>query len=236
MARVIFPAAFRTFAHRGQRQFHRQLHRHQRHHQEPAGTLSLSGVNTYTGNTTVSDGTLALTGGNALSNSGILLIVSPGVVDVTGSETVNELYINGTQQAAGNYTNSNPAFTGSGTLIVLSGPVGGYSTWASTYVEGQAANLDFDGDGIDNGAEFFMGTAGNAFTPNPQPVAGVITWPVAGVSGASAIVEVSSNLSVWTNAAVTYPGSVDTSNPAQIQFTLPTGAGKIFARLTVTIP
>ena len=202
-----------------------------------ADTFTLSGVNTYSGNTTVSDGTLALSGGSALSDSGILAIVSPGVVNLTGNETVDQLFIGGVQQPAGNYTSSNPRFTGSGTLIVLNGSAGNtYSSWASTNVNNQASNLDFDGDGIDNGAEFFMGTAGNAFTPNPQPIAGVITWPVAaGTTGASGIVEVSTNLSSWTNAATTYPGSVNISNPAQIQFTVPTGAGKLFYRLSVTI-
>ena len=34
---------------------------------------------------------------------------------------------------------------------------------------------------------------------------------------------------------MTYPGSVNTSNPAQIQFTVPTGQGKLFYRLTVTV-
>jgi hypothetical protein len=122
------------------------------------------------------------------------------------------------------------------TGVLTVGPAAaGYTAWASINAGGQTPDQDFDGDGIDNGAEYFMGTAGNAFTPNPQPVAGVITWPVAGVSGASGIVEVSSDLSIWTNAAVTYPGSVDTSNPAQIQFTVPTGAGKLFYRLSVTV-
>jgi autotransporter-associated beta strand protein len=120
---------------------------------------------------------------------------------------------------------------------VLSVPAAGgdYTTWANDNVEGQAANLDFDGDGLGNGVEYFMGTDGAAFTANPQPVVGVITWPVAGVSGATAIVEVSNNLSGWEDAAINYSGNLDTSNPAQIQFTLPTGAGKIFARLSVTI-
>ena len=201
------------------------------------GTLTLSGNNTFSGNATVSGGVLALSGGSAIPDSGILLINSPGVVNLTGTETVDQLFIGGTQQPAGNYTSSNPAFTGGGTLIVLNGCPGGttYATWATTNVNNQASNLDFDGDGIDNGAEFFMGTAGNAFTPNPQPVAGVITWPVAaGTTGASAIVEVSTNLSDWTNAAVTYPGSVSDGS-SQIQFTVPAGAGKLFYRLSVTV-
>jgi autotransporter-associated beta strand protein len=200
------------------------------------GTLTLSGNNSFSGNTTVSGGTLALSGGSAIDDGGILLINSPGVVQLTSNETVSELFIGGSQQPAGSYTSSNPAFTGPGTLTVLNGAAaGGFTDWANTYVGGQAPGQDFDHDGIDNGAEYFMGTAGNAFTANPQPVAGVITWPVAGVSDATAIVEVSNDLSNWTNAAVTFPGSVDTSNPTQIQFTVPTGQGKLFTRLTVTV-
>ena len=111
----------------------------------------------------------------------------------------------------------------------------GYGTWANDNVEGQASNLDFDNDGIDNGAEYFMGTAGNAFTANPQVVAGQITWPRAsGTTIASFKVEVSTDLGIWTDASVTYPGSVDTTNPNQVVFTLPTGLPKIFARLSVT--
>jgi hypothetical protein len=110
-----------------------------------------------------------------------------------------------------------------------------YASWATTNAGGQTAGEDFDGDGIGNGVEYFMGTPGDEFTTNPSVVSGAITWPRAsGTSISSFKVEVSSNLSGWTDASITYPGSVNTSNPAQVVFTLPTGENKIFARLSVT--
>ena len=202
------------------------------------GTQVLSGNNTYTGYTTVSDGTLALSGGSAILDSGILVINSPSVVNLTGNETVGQLFFGDLQLAAGNYTNSShPSyFTGSGMLIVENGPVGDYATWANDNVEGQAANLDFDGDGLGNGVEFFMGTDGAAFTANPQLVAGVITWARAsGTIIGSFMVEVSSNLVDWTDASATYPGSVDTTSDLnEVVFTTPTGEDKLFVRLSVT--
>jgi hypothetical protein len=113
---------------------------------------------------------------------------------------------------------------------------GGYDGWKGANAGGQTAGEDFDGDGIDNGAEYFMGTAGNAFTANPAPASGKITWPRAsGTTISSFKVEVSTNLNGWTDASVTYPGSVDTTtNPNEVAFTLPTGLPKIFVRLSVT--
>ena len=110
-----------------------------------------------------------------------------------------------------------------------------YSAWAAAYSGGQPATDDNDGDGVKNGVECFMGSNNSQFTPNPAPVSGVITWP-RGVDSAGIPfkVEVSNNLSTWQDAAVAYPANLDTSNPAQVSFTLPTGAGKIFTRLSVT--
>jgi hypothetical protein len=109
-----------------------------------------------------------------------------------------------------------------------------YTVWANEFSEGQAANQDKDGDGIANGIEYFMGSNNSQFTANPSPVSGVITWPrIADSSGVAFKVEVSSNLSSWQDAAVAYPANLDTSNPLQVVFTLPPGAGKIFARLSV---
>ena len=45
-----------------------------------AGTLELSGANSYTGLTTVSDGTLRLTGGAAISDTGAVNLSTSGAV------------------------------------------------------------------------------------------------------------------------------------------------------------
>ncbi|MGJ8644105.1 MAG: beta strand repeat-containing protein [Luteolibacter sp.] len=121
-----------------------------------AGTVILSGSNDYTGATTVLDGSLALDG-DALSDAGSL-IINGGTVAVTGTETVNTLFIGATQQAPGIYTNTEiPAIT-SGSIEVLDGPAGFASyitgTFANGTVTNQGPNDDDDNDGISNLLEY----------------------------------------------------------------------------------
>ena len=49
------------------------------------GTLTLSGVNTYTGGTSINAGTLALSGGGALSANGAVTIAAASALDISGS-------------------------------------------------------------------------------------------------------------------------------------------------------
>jgi hypothetical protein len=109
----------------------------------------------------------------------------------------------------------------------------GYDSWNDN-LDNQTADQDFDGDGLDNGTEYFMGTAGNAFTPNPGVVAGAITWPRAGDTTITAWrVDVSTDLVVWENATVNYNSNLNTSSPSQVVFTMPTTPPKFFVRLRV---
>ena len=62
----------------------------------------------------------------------------------------------------------------------------------------------------------------------PGIVGGKVTWPHVN-DVASFEVQVSNNLSDWTPAT----SGVDTSDPTQVVFTLPTGAAKTFCRLMV---
>jgi len=81
------------------------------------GTLILSGANSYSGATTVNAGTLALTGGNAVLDSGAVSLNSGGTLSIGGSESI------GSVNGAGNVllnanlnlggTNSNSAISGS---------------------------------------------------------------------------------------------------------------------------
>ncbi len=129
-----------------------------------AGTLSLSAANTYTGNTTVNAGTLAVSGSSLLDSAS--LVVNGGKVDLTGAETVTSLFFGATQQYTGTWgaTGSgaqhidDSRFSGSGVLNVTSGPSpAGYATWAATNAPGQTANQDYDNDGVSNGVEFVLG-------------------------------------------------------------------------------
>jgi autotransporter-associated beta strand protein len=208
-------------------------------------TLTLSGVNTYTGPTTVTGGVLAVKG-SSIANSN-KLVLDGGQVDLTGAETVGTLFFGAVQQAAGTYsatgaggTIASPNFTGAGTLIVTSGPpVGGFSTWASANAGNQAADLDSDNDGIPNGVEYFMGQTGSTFTANP-PVVTVgavrtVTWPRNPAAVATFKVQISDSLASgqWTDI-VPPNASIDQSNPNQVTYTLPSGATKKFCRLSVT--
>jgi autotransporter-associated beta strand protein len=96
-----------------------------------AGTLTLSGTTSYTGTTTVEEGTLSLGNGTSptgLSDDATVSIASGATVNLnfSGSDTVGKLIIAGTTVPAGDYNGSlsTPAeyrsyFTGTGSLTVL---------------------------------------------------------------------------------------------------------------------
>jgi hypothetical protein len=113
------------------------------------------------------------------------------------------------------------------------GPTNTYSNWATTNAGGQGPSLDFDGDGVPNGVEYFMGTAGNAFTATPGIISGAVTWPRAADTTISSFkVEVSSDLSTWEDATVNYAANLNIT-ASQVVFTMPTGPAKLFVRLNV---
>ena len=69
-------------------------------------TLILAGSHSYSGNTTVTAGTLQLNSGNAGNNRSTLTIAASGAtlnLNFVGTDIVNKLFIGGTQMAAGVY-------------------------------------------------------------------------------------------------------------------------------------
>ncbi|MES2923566.1 MAG: hypothetical protein V4819_18570, partial [Verrucomicrobiota bacterium] len=155
------------------------------------------GVSTYTGNTTVSGGTLVLAddsqlkfliGANGVSNSisgnGTVTLNGDFNLDLTGASpapgnswslvnvgTLNETFgstfglVGFTESAnvhtrtVGTDTYSFSEASGNLTVAVATG----YALWAGNYAANQAANLDFDNDGVRNGVEYFMGATGSSF-------------------------------------------------------------------------
>ena len=137
---------------------------------EGASTWALSGANTYTGDTTVNSGVLAVKG-TSIANTG-KLVIAGGMVDLTSAETVETLFFGAAQQPSGTYSSSSvPAgatittasFSGGGTLTVTSGPGGTYASWIDSFFPGETtpaiigAGADPDNDGINNGVEMVIG-------------------------------------------------------------------------------
>jgi hypothetical protein len=111
---------------------------------------------------------------------------------------------------------------------------GSYGSWAATNAGGQAADLDFDGDGVANGLEYFMGETGSSFTANPQPDSSrVVSWPRdPAATGVSFKVWSSTNLATWTDVTA----GADTSDPDFVKYTIPASTAPIFVRLSVSNP
>ena len=105
-----------------------------------AGTLTLSGLTSYTGSTTVAEGTLSLGNGTSSTNlsDGATVNIALGTtvnLNFTGTDVVGKLIIDGTSVPTGVYDGSlatpveyRSYFTGSGSLTVL----GQSGTWTST--------------------------------------------------------------------------------------------------------
>ena len=87
------------------------------------GTLTLSGANTYTGNTTISGGTLALNGGSIGITTNIT-VASGATFDVSAN---GSLTLSGSQNLYGSGTNIGSIYTSSGSRI-YAGTDGGYGT------------------------------------------------------------------------------------------------------------
>ncbi len=217
------------------------------------GTLTLAQPNTYTGQTRVNAGILAVNG-TSINNSGKVNIAGGKIlIPAATNEVVDTLFFNGVPQPAGTYgstaaagpgvTTNNTFFdvTGSGTLTVnFTGIAGGYTTWAEDNADGQSADLDFDLDGTPNGVEYFMGATGSTFTPNPPLVTTgsvrTVTWTKDPAYAGTFKIQTSETLAIggWTDI-VPPDASINTSNPNQVVYTLPAGPAKKFVRLNVTV-
>lgn len=108
-----------------------------------------------------------------------------------------------------------------------------FALWSAEFSNGQSADQDKDGDGMPNGVEYFMASNNSEFTPNPQIISDLISWPRNPfATGVSFRVLSSDNLSTWTNVTAT----ADISDPNFVKYTVTPGDPKRFVRLEVTAP
>ncbi|NDD82545.1 MAG: hypothetical protein EBZ53_08305, partial [Verrucomicrobia bacterium] len=128
-----------------------------------AGTLVLSGANTYRGTTTVSGGTLTVNnnGSDTFSDTTTIQISSGAVLNLPNDVTdiVGTLVLGGQTYTSGVFDSSNSGglIAGSGKIQVGATVVAGYSTWASQNAPTGTATDDYDNDGVANGLEYVLG-------------------------------------------------------------------------------
>lgn len=206
------------------------------------GTQRFTGPISHAGDTTVTGGTLSLGQINPDNESSTVSIAASAVLELafSGIDTVDKFFINGVQQAAGDYTSARPSGTisGVGTLRVTTGNIvrpPGYADWAAANAPGQNADMDHDNDGVQNGIEYFMGHSGSGFTINQTPDAdGLVSWPMGsdypGIYGIDYAVQISPDLGAWSDvpeSGVTIVSGVSVSYKA-------TGPAVEFVRLKVS--
>ena len=226
-----------------------------------SGTLDLTVASSYEGDTTVTDGTLSLAA-SGLADASIVRLGSSATLQLgfDGTDTVDALFINGVQQAAGVYGSSHPSgrFAGTGTLTVTTGPTAtAYQSWETDNgIAGAGGTADSDGDGIPNGIEFVIG--GDPSGPGSESSSLLPT----GTKDSTHLVIVfrRTDASIADVPAVQYGSSLNGWTPAQngvsgvvieeandfygngidrVTVRLPLGLtanGKLFARLAVEIP
>jgi len=155
---------------------------------EGSGTLSITSVSisAFTGDTVVDEGVLEVTSPTFFNNAADVTIgqavnsLAKLKLSTGATDTVDRLYIDGVQMAAGTYGSSASAAgikdddtfdsLGKGILKVLTGPGGGnaYDTWSSTNsLANPAFDFDSDKDGLANGIEWVLGGNPNA-NDNPS--------------------------------------------------------------------
>jgi autotransporter-associated beta strand protein len=223
-------------------------------------TQTLSGANTYSGNTTVNAGTLTLSNApdplnaNTANDASTVTIAATGAtldLTFTGTDKVDKLVIGATQQANGLYGKVGSAspvigisqITGDGTLTVGAVTPPGFSSWITgTFANGtvpggqQGPNDDFDKDGISNLVEYAI--AGQDPTV-PNATVGTFTGNSLSFSkrldatGITYDIESSTLLTAGSWTTLAKPPVVESAGSISYIFTLGTPV-KNFARLKVT--
>jgi hypothetical protein len=168
------------------------------------------------------------------------LLSNNGSLTTFGIAVLVDTYNGGENFWSTAYGNQFPAYANQNKLgasyTINSTAPAGYSSWATTNADSQAANLDYDNDGVSNGIEYFMNAA-PGFTTNPGPVGSTVTWVNGGnvpssAYGTAFVVQSSTDLVTWTDVPGNDPNLVN--SPGSVSYALP-NSSKQFARIKVTL-
>ena len=188
------------------------------------GTLTLSGSSSYSGGTTVNDGTLAVAAGGAINHSSADLIVgadgSTAALNVAGGDiTVDRSYLgsNGTGSAtvtAGTWTTNDSLFVGfgltsaaSGTLGISNGTVQTGDAYLGVFANGTGVASVSGGTWTNLGdllIGFNGGTGSLAISGGTASTASALIGTSAGSTGTVAV-----SGGTWTSSGDVTVGSVD---------------------------
>lgn len=227
-----------------------------------AGTVELTGINTYDGDTTVSEGVLAVNG-SALPDAN-KLVIDGGKVAPSGVEIVDSLFFGIVEQATGTWGASgsgathidNDRFSGSLGVVEVSAVVlDPYTTWINSpafntpplSAADKLPTADPDLDGISNLLEFSLGgnpvVSSQSILPTQATVGPnvVLSYQRSDESESPATTQVgqwSTDLSAWTDVTPVLV-SENGALPDDMTVSVPTAnaaAGRLFVRLKVLKP
>ena len=220
--------------------------------------FSDTSTSTYTGPTTISEGTLRFDRPEAVSGSSDISISGTGRMNLnySGTKAVASLTLGGVAQTApGTYGSTNSDadfqndtfFLGAGT-ITLGATGSDYETWLAGFVFPPGADTtptgDGNGDGMSNFEKYAFGldpTSGASINPIVSPLApatGNFQYTRRGTSGLVYTVYTSTDLATWhtggaTEVAVTTESDVET---VTINVTTPSQNGRLFVRVGASSP
>lgn len=215
------------------------------------GTFTIGGASTYTGNTAVTGGTLALGAGGSLSDDSNV-IINGGIInlDAAVSDAIAALIIVGVNGDAalpdGTYGSTasgadngglgvgalDAYLTGSGVFTITTATV--FETWAG----GATFDTDNNGDGVDNGLAWILGATDAdanalALLPDAAVSSGDLNMTftiVDPIAPAKLYVEYTNDLTgLWTQTEV----PATTSTVGAVDFVITSGAGTLSVEVTI---
>ncbi len=197
--------------------------------------IGANGVNnkiTGPGTATINGGFTLVLDGAAIANGNTWTLVDTATMEFGETFTIDGFTENAdvhTMEVGDNQTWTFTESSGVLSLAVSGGDSDMFSDWLDANAPGQTVSDDHDFDGVPNGVEYFMGASGSGFTANPGVQDGKIVWPKSATYSGTYAIYTSPDLDIWTPQT---EGIVD--NGTSVEFTLPTGEGKLFVRLEVT--